>query len=135
MSLNRELYKFTFSKVLGHFNLCFVFFFLFYDYKKNSSMVSSSSRPGSVCMDCSLHSHPQHYANSRYREKQSAALIILYQSACMLLIFHARSQSSVIGVLPYRLSGEYKKKERPSAESNLAKGTLLHLYDEIHISH
>lgn len=27
MSLNRELYKFTFSKVLGHFNLCFVFFF------------------------------------------------------------------------------------------------------------
>lgn len=27
MSLNRELYKFTFSKVLGHFNLWFVFFF------------------------------------------------------------------------------------------------------------
>lgn len=112
------------------------FFFFFYDYKKNSSLVSSSSpRPGSVCMDCSLHSHPQHYVNSRYGEKQSAALIILYQSACMLLIFHARSQSSVIGVLPYRLSGRVQKKERPSAESNLAKGTLLHLYDEIHISH
>lgn len=53
----------------------------------------------------------------------------------MLLIFHARSQSSVICVLPYRLSGEYKKIEHPSVESNLAKGTLLHLYDEIHISH
>ena len=69
-----------------------------------------------------------------YWREQCAFLIVLYQSVCMLLIFHARSEFSIIGVLPYRL-GISTKKEHPSVESNFAKDTVLHLYDEIHISH
>lgn len=68
-------------------------------------------------------------------EKRFADLIVLHPSACVLLISHARSQSSIICVLLYRVSIENQEREHLSVESNLAKDTLLCLYDEIHISH
>lgn len=113
MSLNRELYKFTFPKVLGHFNL--YFFFLSSMTIKRILVQFLALLFGLVLFVWTAHHTATHSPTrtrelARYREKQSAALIILYQSACMLLIFHARRQSPVIGVLPYRLSGEYKKR-------------------------
>lgn len=132
MSFNRELYSVRFLQYVATL-ICVFFFF------SNMAIKRILVWFLALLLDLVLFVWTAHYtathSTMENREKQFAALITLYQSACMLLIFHARSQSSVICVLPYRLSGEYKKMEHPSVESNLAKGTLLHLYDEIHISH